>query len=584
MQTKRIRTVWGVLSVGLMLTIGHNLAWLQAAPLPQGEREQRDADTSDELTLRNIHFYSSGLARFGYEAWVEAAIDLHLVVPTENVSDVLRTISVADSAQGLRSIHVLNELDERDSKDSSAPDLDDSAIDVSSRIDILLSLRGEEIEWTLDSGRIMAGQLLSVEKSLEAFGTSISERVRVSWLSADEVQTALLDEIASFRCVQPAVQKRIQHAIATLNQARPEPQSIHPDATLIEISLAAGPRRKIGISLMQEMPIWKCSYVLDDDNLRMHVVVDNPTDQDWKQVEVSVSDGRPIAFDINLHQSIRLVRQELDLPVGIPGLPPAFEEQIAFPPQNAAATAGGPEGGYGGGGYGGGGYGDGMYGGMGAGMGGMGAGSQSSSGFPSNLSLALSAPQTFAAPWQRLGLDFRNQASKEGDLNGLPLTLKFPTTDVPSHSSTLLASPKLECEVKHSSVYAPEYDSKNPLKTVELVNQSESLLPAGPLTFHAAGSYQGEAMLERTSSQADRLISYALDTTLRVVEGRAEVQRTISEVVFDDDRKSFVITWQYHRTQNFIVRNSSAEDRDVILYLPREGSWELASGNDDESP
>ncbi|MEM7478349.1 MAG: hypothetical protein AAF483_25485, partial [Planctomycetota bacterium] len=380
------------------------------------------------MKLKSIQFYSSGMANFSYQAEVRSESVLSFLVPTSKVSDALRTISVNDPSGGLESILVLP-------NESSVPQPNSitDTVDASSRIDLLLSFRGEKIELDLKSGKRIQGQLLSVENSLEPLGEAMTERVRVSLLSESGVESTLLGEIRSFRCVNTKVQKKLKRAAEAMRQKSEANTSGNSSVALskIEVHLAGKDAREVLISWMQAMPIWKCSYVLDEDSMRMHIVIDNPTNQDWEDVEIVIADGRPIAFDVNMHQQVRLSRQRLQLPVGLPGLPPMFAEQNSFqnqipePEQTASNAPFGYSGaGYGGGGYGMGGYG-GYGGGMGGGMGGMGGGMTGGMGgmggtfggepddansnaapqttlpYPSNLSLVVSDPQSSSLAFQK---------------------------------------------------------------------------------------------------------------------------------------------------------------------------------------
>lgn len=533
-------------------------------------KENRQSSQAGELRLKSIQFYSSGLANFNYVAELKSETALSFCVPSSSVSDVLRTISVHDPENGLETILARPYMSSEESGSAAG---EERTIETESRISFLLSKKGEMMELTLDSGQEIAGCLIAVESSLEALGDQIAERVRVNVLSEKGAESVLLDEVVSFRCLNSKAQKRFERTVRELRNPKPTMQTESKgELAIIEVHLTEGKRRSVSISMMRSMPVWKCSYVLNDDSLRMHIVIDNPTNQDWEDVEISVADGRPIAFEIDLHQSVRLARRQLQLPVGIPGLPPIFEERMAL--ENLARPGIG---------------GDAFAGtGMGGAMGGMGGATGGYAGedsfvkpdrpirsYPSNLSLVTSAPQNTMADLYAIDLAFKQQAAREGSFKGAPVTFQFHCTTIPAHSSGLLASPILECKVTHCSAFVPGYDDQSTLMAIELVNESDSVLPAGPLTLLASGRYQGEAMLQRTSSDSTRLVSFALDTSVQVKELSENSEENVQQIEFDDGRKRIAVQRTTKQTRTFEIQNATARDRSVSIYLAKRKDWDL---------
>lgn len=507
-----------------------------------------------KLTLKSIQFYSSGLARFTYVTQLRTESVLSFSVPSLSVSDVLRTISVQDPENGIETITV------RPYENSKGPD---PAAVTASRIDCLLSQTGEEMELTLKSGKKLAGKLITVESSLEAFGDQIAQRARVSLLSHNAVESALLDDVVTFRYLNPKSQKQLEQAVDGLRASGPKANS---NLARIEVHCAEADPRRVTISFMQSMPVWKCSYVLNDGSLQMHIVIDNPTSQDWKDVEILVADGRPIAFEVDMHQRVMLQREHVQLPLGIPGLPPIFDERLNLEnlpnPEFGADT-----------------FNEAAMGGMGGGFGYEGSSEHFGDEFtqyPSNLSLVTSSPRGTAIPsGHELALIFKRQAANEGVFRGSPLTLKFPPTSIPARSSGLLASPLLDCNVTHCSVFVPGYDDGSTLMAIELVNESDTLLPPGPLTLQTNGRYQGEAMLDRTSCDSTRLIGFALDTTVQVEEQPERDAETVEELHFDNNSKVLNVVRTIQRTRTFTIQNTAANERSVVINLPKDGDWEL---------
>src|SRR6185437_3457087 len=72
-------------------------------------------------------------------------------------------------------------------------------------------------------------------------------------------------------------------------------------------------KRAVQVGYIQETPIWKTSYrlVLDDEAkplLQGWALVENTTEEDWKQVSLTLVSGRPISFVMNLYQPLYVPR------------------------------------------------------------------------------------------------------------------------------------------------------------------------------------------------------------------------------------------------------------------------------------
>ena len=69
------------------------------------------------------------------------------------------------------------------------------------------------------------------------------------------------------------------------------------------------------VGYVVENPIWKTSYrlVLDKEKkvapyLQGWAVVENPTDEDWKDVRMALVSGRPISFQMDLYTPLYVPR------------------------------------------------------------------------------------------------------------------------------------------------------------------------------------------------------------------------------------------------------------------------------------
>src|SRR6202035_3793233 len=83
----------------------------------------------------------------------------------------------------------------------------------------------------------------------------------------------------------------------------------------VAVHFAGEGKRRVRVGYVVENPIWKTSYRLvlgvkkeEKPYLQGWAVVENPTDEDWKDVRMALISGRPISFQMDLYSSLYVSR------------------------------------------------------------------------------------------------------------------------------------------------------------------------------------------------------------------------------------------------------------------------------------
>src|SRR5262249_14375592 len=76
-------------------------------------------------------------------------------------------------------------------------------------------------------------------------------------------------------------------------------------------------KRPVKVSYVVENPIWKTSYRLmlgEKGKLYLQgwAVVENPSDEDWNNLRLSLVSGRPISFQMDLYQPLYVPRPSFE--------------------------------------------------------------------------------------------------------------------------------------------------------------------------------------------------------------------------------------------------------------------------------
>src|SRR5262249_22887537 len=135
------------------------------------------------------------------------------------------------------------------------------------------------------------------------------------WCS-DGIKAFKLPELQRVRLLNTATEAEIKKALETLALSRDTAKKA------VSIRCVGEGKRRVQVSYVVENPVWKTSYRLvmgtkkeEKPYLQGWAVVENPTDEDWKDVRMALVSGRPISFQMDLYTPLYVNR-----PVVVPEL------------------------------------------------------------------------------------------------------------------------------------------------------------------------------------------------------------------------------------------------------------------------
>lgn len=133
-------------------------------------------------------------------------------------------------------------------------------------------------------------------------------------LTPTGLRSITLDTVAQAKLQDEKLTAELQQALAILAEAN------RSDKRTVSIRDKGNGERSLRVGYIQETPIWKTSYrlVLNDEGkplLQGWAIVENVSEQDWKNVDLTFVSGRPISFVMDLYQPLFVGR-----PVVVPEL------------------------------------------------------------------------------------------------------------------------------------------------------------------------------------------------------------------------------------------------------------------------
>jgi hypothetical protein len=357
---------------------------------------------------------------------------------------------------------------------------------------------------------------------------------KLTLFTSQGVRIVSLNEIASIQFTDPQIASDVNRALDLIMTSR------ESGTRNLTLRLPGAAARDISLGYVIPSPVWKVSYRLDISDgkegpfIQGWAIVDNDSDTDWKNVQLSLVTGRPVSFIQNLYAPYYLSRPEV--PLAIAGIAEANTYDSGYTSALAAEE---------------------MY--------------------DMEYNLAMSAP-AFAPSAARQKQESVSAAGAFGGYGGntsaqaagdqFEFTVKEPVTLLRRQSAMIPlveAAVKAEKTLVFSGSRAANGGIVHPALCAELTNNTGMKLPAGPVTVFDGGSYSGDALLEFFPEGEKRLISYGDDLS---VTGSL-VSESSREVISVTAAKGVMtITRNVTYTKNYTFRNMSGVSRRLIAEHP----------------
>lgn len=515
------------------------------------------AATEAQLPLTTVKLYTSGVGYFERSGQIEGAQSVTLPATPAQLNDILKSLLVQDG-QGSRAPVV--EYASRDPLAKTLGGFGLNLTDNQSLAQLLTQLRGERVR--VAAPQDVDGVVVGVETRQEAGGKDTVVPVDYVTLLSDQGFRALaIPQIQHLTILNAALAQDVRQAL-TLLAARHDTQKAP-----VTVRFDGSGRRAVRLAYLLETPLWKTTYrlVLDGDKapwLQGWALVDNPTDQDWANVRLSLLSGRPVSFTMNLSEPLYGVR-----PLVQPELYAAVRPQVhegslmaqAPAPEAAAADAEMA---------------------LSSRMAGKLADREAKrSGDMRAMSMApMSAPIAEEAyrGWEAATAP-APVAHGEDVGNLFQYDIAEPIT-IARHQAAMVPILSAAVGGEAVSVFNARVHAKHPMQGVRLRNTSDLHLMQGPITVFNGGSYAGDARLLDLAPKQDRLITFALDLKTEVESRAGSGRQELQSIVVK--KGTLLATRKWIEQTVYTVKNGDRRPVTVLVEHPYRADWTLS----DERP
>ena len=186
----------------------------------------------------------------------------------------------------------------------------------------------------------MTGTIIGVEQQKQPVNKEAVVEVEfLNVMTADGLRSIRLADVQRLRFANPLMDKELGNALEVLAKSHDTQKKS------VSISFTGQGKRQVRVGYVVENPIWKTSYRLvlskkDKPFLQGWAVVENSSDEDWKDVHMSLVSGRPISFQMDLYQPLYVPRPVVEPELFASLRPPTYSSDLEKKPAMAERMGG----------------------------------------------------------------------------------------------------------------------------------------------------------------------------------------------------------------------------------------------------
>ena len=553
------------------------------------------AQTAADVPVREVVLFSSGVGYFQHEGSVTGDTGTQLRFKTGQINDILKSLVLQDLGGGRIGVVTYP------SQDPLAKTLGSFQVDISdnpSLGDLLNKLRGARITLAYfgHDQENFSATVLGVEKRTLPGGKDDApvEKEFLNVVTDKGVRSLQLDKVDRFQLEDAGLQEELNRALAAVAGARDQ------DKKPVDIRFNGTGARRVRLGYVVETPIWKASYrlVLAGDNpadrkpkatLQGWAIVENQTDNDWKDVRLSLVSGRPISFVQNLYQPLYVPRPEVKPDLYASLTPQTYEggQQDKKGQEDVlqVLTSSTPA--------------------ISSGGGNLSEPKQTESRRRISRGMtdedpAANAPAPETAPADRVVITGSNIPTSEEvapppppDTPLNPAASVSSITDaakigelfqytvgnvsLPRQRSAMIPIINDPVEVEKVSIFNQTVLGNHPLNGARLKNTTGDAkhLLAGPVTVFDEGRYAGDAQLDNVPPGETRLLSYGIDLQTSAVVKDLDLTKEQTVTATKILKGALVVTRKYVSAKEYSFENKGDHDKTVVIEHPLRAGWNL---------
>jgi len=502
---------------------------------------------STTLPISRVTLYTSGVGYFERTGTVDGDASLPLSFPLDQVNDVLKSLVLLDEGGGAIRPVTYAAMDPV-SKQLAAFGVNLS--DNPDRATLLNRLRGARVTITCAATSAappvaISGVVLGVEqRDVVAAGPEGAKTMvaQLNLLGDDGLHSILLSSVDALKIDDPKLDHELREALQVVAQGRDDNQRS------VTLNFDGKGKRKVMVAYVAEAPVWQTSYRLllgKKPLLQGWGLVQNTTQEDWKNVALTLVSGKPISFIQDLYSPLYVHRQTIQSQLGESIAPTSYDANMNDKLETGAAVfAAAP--------------------------------------VPSFVAprampslRGVERKVTSADAKQALGQSENTHGARLGE-SLFSYNIDEGVT-IPRQQSAMIPFISSPITAERVAIYNEAVNTLHPLTGARLTNTSSLHLLGGPITVfddNGTTSYAGDAIIDDTQPGQTRLVSFALDVPVSVNVKRGDTSGRY--VSFKIAKGLLTTSSRTEQSTAYTIKNDSESTQTVIVEHAKPGdSWKL---------
>ncbi|KAJ5077149.1 ran-binding protein m [Anaeramoeba ignava] len=510
------------------------------------------------LPVRKCVLFRHGIGYFEREEEIEGDQNLVLSFKEDVMNDVLKSLTTYDDGQGYVSGISYEGIGEK--KPNILINLDSSK----SMSQLMAETQGAKVSITY-GGEAYKGIILGIEakkKTNDEKQNQVIETEIVSILTEEnQVRSFDLMEVEDVEFLDEEIKRDLQHLLDVLISSKKK------SVKNVTVFCKGKKKRNFRATYIIPLPVWKTSYRVmlgaKEPILQGWAIVDNTTEEDWKNIKLELVSGLPVSFIHDLYSPRFQVRPKIEVQDEAAFAPPVLEQSIerlqsfgeSLEMEMAFDDMGGD------------------------------LLSLQANGPPPMMAMSMMAPKMPSMMGRGMHRNAKpTMVSKEKKMEAFTQsvqpdvqTRKSEAVDLCHYSISVPVSVKRDQSAlvpiyqgnfggEQVCVYNESVRAKNPMSTILFKNTTGLILEGGPITMYEKGEYIGEGMLDTIQPNDEKLISYAVELGCIVSSNNGVESQSIHQSVVNNGILSTQKFYYYWR--KYEINNKSTKKLDFILEHP----------------
>jgi len=509
-----------------------------------------------KLNITKIVIFKHGVSYYLLEGKIKSSGKFELEFRIDEMDDVLKSLFVLDTSEKgyISSISYDAALDTAQLLKSIMLDIPDT----DSFSSLITQTKGAGINLIVGGDKKVTGTIMGIELVDKIIKEERLTEKLLILLDHDDIITKIpFTEIKSFELLSNDLKKDLKFFLETVIAGKKK------DAKKIIINCESGgedaSERTIMVSYITESPIWKTSYRLIMSKqqaaskkclLSGWALIENTTNSDWENVELSLVAGMPVSFKYEFYRPIYMERPVIQPPKALTARPTEIEEGLEAekfkeyamereeaPRMKAMAR-------------------------------------MAPSAPPPAKPMAATMPITGALSDDALLAKVKAQTSAQTkDLGELfEYNITNPVS-IKRKQSALVPILTEIIKAKRIILYNKNDHDKNPNACLEITNDTTLTLERGPVTIIYDDNLAGEAIMPFLNKEDTRLLNFAVEQAVIITHEEKSENLRVHKVAFGSG-----YSYEYYHTNimtTYKIKNKTNEEKDLYLDHPKTQGYKI---------